>query len=123
MSLYAVTDHNGVEAMRLAIITKYHGPTDTRGSRISALGRVAYESAGVRRPALRVTDGYACEQDREQNHCRVAKLLVAKFGWSGLYVAGGLPTMDGNVYVRVEGGNPLTVGGIDGQDWFYVAPK
>lgn len=71
-----------------AIRTRYHGPTNSRGSRISAqceAGRVyvAYESA------LSV----------EENHASACKALRAKLGWNSEHygdVVGG--SFDGDMY-------------------------
>jgi hypothetical protein len=54
----------------LAIVTKYHGPTNTRGSRVSAAAdgkraAVAHESA----------------LDSEANHRRAVRALCDKLGW------------------------------------------
>jgi hypothetical protein len=54
----------------VAIVTKYHGPTNTRGSRVSASGNghrveVAHESA----------------LDSEANHRRAVRALCDKLGW------------------------------------------
>jgi hypothetical protein len=62
----------------LAIVTKYHGPTDTRGSRVSASvdGRravVAYD------PAL----------DAEENHRRAMAWLCRKNCWDAARFFGG----------------------------------
>jgi len=53
-----------------AIITKYHGPTDTRGSRISATVE-----------AGRVYISYPYELNIEEAHRKAAKALQTKLGW------------------------------------------
>jgi len=71
-----------------SIITKFHGPTNTRGARISAT-----TSAG------RVTEGYDHSLSAEANHLAVAKALIAKLGWSGRWVVGGSLDLSGYVLV------------------------
>ncbi len=66
-----------------AIVTRYHGPTNTRGSRISATacgGRVVvpYDYAGE------VFD----------NHAAAAMALAAKLNWGGEWAGGVLPSGD-----------------------------
>jgi len=60
-----------------AIRTRYYGPTNTRGSRI-----VASCEAG------RVSMGYNHALNIEGNHAAAARLLLAKFGWNGVYHGG-----------------------------------
>lgn len=67
-----------------AILTKYHGPTDTRGSRISAFDGdnrifVPYDHAA------------------SDPHDEAAIALCRKMGWAGTLVKGG--TKEGNAYV------------------------
>ena len=66
-----------------AIVTKYHGPTDTRGSRVSAT------DGDFRITVSGDTDGDA--------HDNAAIALCRKIGWSGTLLRGGTKT--GNVYV------------------------
>lgn len=61
-----------------AIITKYHGPTNTRGSRYSASDR---DGNRAMVPARYATD---------DNHARAVRALCAKMGWSGKLIPGGL---------------------------------
>ena len=84
--------------MRQAIVTKYLGPTDCRGSRVKATA-----SAGS------VTLSWDCELDSEENHQLAANALADKFNWrnpgNGIryeYVGGGLPGGCGNAYVQIE---------------------
>lgn len=70
-----------------AIVTKYHGPTDTRGSRITASDE----------DGNRVTIGYPYELSGEAVHRAAAVALCAKMGWTGDLVAGSLRT--GYVFV------------------------
>ena len=62
----------------VAITSKYHGPTDTRGSyvRATANGRTA-------------TVAYASELDAEANHRAACKLLCDKLGWDADRFFGG----------------------------------
>lgn len=62
----------------VAIASKYHGPTDTRGScvRATANGHMA-------------TVAYASELDSEANHRAACKLLCDKLGWDADRFFGG----------------------------------
>lgn len=95
-----------------AIITKYHGPTNTRGSRISAKC-----AAGT------IYVPFNHSLNPEQNHRHAADMLTKKMGWAvegskthipGLRLTGGeMPDNKGNAYV-------LTCKHWDGQegaDW------
>lgn len=73
-----------------AITTAFHGPTNTRGSRIKA---TAYGGS--------VTVGYDHALDSFENHEAAAKALQKKLGWSGKLQAGGLPNGKGYCFVRV----------------------
>lgn len=64
-----------------AIITKYLGPTDFKGSRIKA------SCFGGN-----VTVGYSSELSTEQNHALAAEMLLKKMGWAYETVAGVLPS-------------------------------
>ena len=72
-----------------AIVTKYHGPTNTRGSRISAS-----DSDGNR-----VSVSYDHALSREDVHRVAAEALCTKMKWTGRLVAGGL--RDGYAFVFV----------------------
>ena len=67
--------------MRQAIVTKYHGPTNTRGSRITA-----------RAEAGSVTVDYDHALNAGDNHLAAARRLAEKLGWSGDWFGGGLPS-------------------------------
>lgn len=71
-----------------AIVTKYIGPTNTRGSRIKAKA-----AAGS------VTVSYEHGLGIEQNHAKAAEALVRKFGWRGRYFQGGMPEDCGYCFV------------------------
>ena len=77
-----------------AIITKYHGPTNTRGSRISAT-----DSDGNR-----VSISYPYDRDP---HRAAAAALCAKMRWSGTLVQGG--TSNGAVFVWYDPADSFTV--------------
>lgn len=70
-----------------AIFTKYHGPTNYKGARISAS-----DSDGNR-----VTISYPYELSGEAVHRKAADALCAKMGWTGELIAGGTKT--GYVFV------------------------
>jgi hypothetical protein len=104
--------------MRQAIVTQYMGPTNTRGSRIKAAA-----AAGS------ITIPYSYDRNSEGCHAQAAEALVRKYGWSGVWVAGGMPSERGNVYVCIggmefgaehqsAGRDPVL--GIEGEDWFGV---
>lgn len=76
--------------MRQAIETKYLGPTNHRGSRVSAKAYGGH-----------VVTSWACNLNSEQNHAAGAYELAKKMEWSGVWVAGGNATGTGNVYVWV----------------------
>lgn len=69
-----------------AIVTKYHGYTDNRGSRISATAE----------GGNRVVVPY--DHSASNPHAQAALALCAKVGWEGDLIEGGLPNGD-NVYV------------------------
>jgi hypothetical protein len=54
-----------------AITTKYHGPSNVRGSRI-----IARAQAGS------IVHGYDHALNPEQNHAAAARKLVEKLGWT-----------------------------------------
>jgi hypothetical protein len=62
-----------------AIVTTYHGPTNTRGSKIIA-------DAGMKR---RVSVSYDYAMNTEDNHAAAARALCAKFDWTGDLRSGG----------------------------------
>lgn len=79
-------------SVRQAIVTKYFGPTNSRGSRIKASA-----DAGT----VYVPYDYALNV--EENHAAAARKLAEKFGWTtenyGQIIQGGMP---GGGYVFVE---------------------
>lgn len=70
-----------------AIITRYHGPTNSRGSRI-----VAHCQAG------RVTHHWNYELNPQGNHRAAALELARRLGWDGIWVCG--DTNNGTVWVN-----------------------
>ncbi|MBB3980109.1 hypothetical protein GGQ64_005356 [Rhizobium azooxidifex] len=74
--------------MRQAIVTKFLGPTNFRGSRVKATA-----SAGS------VTVSWSHALNSQQNHDAAAKALAVKLDWKGAWFAGGMPDETGNVYV------------------------
>lgn len=74
---------------RQAILTRYHGPTNTKGARISA-----------RCGAGKIFVSYDYALDAVENHAGAAEALVIKMGWAPAIgfgeklVGGGLPTSD-----------------------------
>ena len=80
--------------MRQAIITKYHGPTDRMGSRITA-----------RCQARRRIFAWDYDLDVEENHAKAAHKLATELGWLAggqRLVGGALPCGTGNCYVLRE---------------------
>jgi hypothetical protein len=76
-----------------AIRTRYHGPTNTRGSRISAQCE-----------AGRLSVPYAHELSLDENHKATARALRDKLGW--------------NTY---KGYSPAFGGSFDGDTYFVFA--
>jgi len=66
-----------------AIVTRYHGPTNTRGSRIVARTR-----------HFRVVVAYDHSLSLTQNHLRAADALSSTLGWEGRTIGGVLPNND-----------------------------
>ena len=64
--------------MTQAIMTRYHGPGNVRGSRVSATA-----AAG------KVTIRWDHALNPAGNHGEAAMALAMKYGWTGRYVAGG----------------------------------
>lgn len=63
-----------------AITTKFHGPTNIRGSRISATAE-----------AGRITLSWDSAKNPEANHLAAAVAFAQKFGCKGRIVGGDLP--------------------------------
>lgn len=78
--------------MRQYIVTKYLGPTNTRGSRVKA---VASGSAPDHK--MEITVGWNHRHGCDENHRLAAMALAKKLGWAGRWIAGGGNA--GNIYV------------------------
>lgn len=63
-----------------AIVTAYHGPTNSKGARITA-------SAEAGRKTLSYDHAVSCAE----NHKRAARALASKFKWDGTLHSGSLP--------------------------------
>jgi len=78
-----------------AIVTKYLGPTNYRGSRVTA-----------RCQAKRITVSWDDALGSDENHDVAARMLAESLGWlsdtHGELVGGGLPDGRGNCYVFVK---------------------
>ena len=77
--------------IRQAIVTKYIGPSNVRGSRIKASA-----AAGS------VTLHYDSSLNTEDNHAKAAKALADKYEWSGAWYQGGMPDDSGYCFVCVD---------------------
>lgn len=73
-----------------AIITKFHGATDTKGARISA------RAEGC------PTRFYSYDYDGNE-HLKAAKAYRDERGWTGAMVGGGLPDKTGYAWCFVSG--------------------
>ena len=74
------------------ILTKYHGPTDTKGGLISATA--SYSRA-------RVYVGVDNSRPIEESHADAARKLMDKLNWRGTMIAG--ETETGSVWVFADG--------------------
>lgn len=79
--------------MRQAIVTKYFGPTNSKGSRIQA--KCAAKTIYVH---------YMSELNPDQMHEFAAKELQKKLGWDkyGALIGGGMPDGSGYCFVLIE---------------------
>lgn len=80
--------------MYQAIVTKWIGPTNTKGSRVKAKA-----AAGS------LTVSWDHSKGVEENHTAAAKALASKLNWNGRWAAGGMPDDTGNVYVLLPSGS------------------
>lgn len=83
----------------IAIETTYHGPTNTRGSRISA-------TADGGRP--RVSIPYPHELNSREAHIKAARKFLEKMGWYGELVTGSTKAGYVHVFVKSYYYNPTT---------------
>jgi hypothetical protein len=65
---------------KVAICTKYHGPTDSRGAIITA------STESGRRASI----PYPHELNTDAAHEKAAKALMTKMGWRGRLLCGGI---------------------------------
>lgn len=87
--------------MYQAIVTKYLGPTNARGSRVKASAE-----------AGSLTLSWNDSLNSDQNHARAAQALAKRFGWHGNWYGGAIP---GIAYAWVLASNA-----VDGRDCFSV---
>ena len=73
-----------------AITTKYHGPTNVKGSRVSATSGSGH----------RVIVDWDDALNQEENHRAAAQKLCDKLEWNWKFVSGG--TKDGYAHVFVD---------------------
>ena len=77
--------------MRQSIVTKYHGPTDKKGSRVSATSASGH----------RIIFDWDDSLNIDENHAVAARRLAAKLGWAGDWFGGSL--FYGCVFVCADG--------------------
>lgn len=73
-----------------SIITKYHGPRNVRGSRVSATA-----TGGLRR-----TYTWNDAKSADDNHKDAAAKLAQEFGWSGKWHGGAYNDKGAQIFVR-----------------------
>jgi hypothetical protein len=86
-----------------AIFTKFHGPSNVKGSRISAT-----DEDGNR---VMVSSDHALSQDGR--HDKAALALCQKMRWTGVLIRGGLK--GGNVYVFLDDSAVVHIQSGEGQ--------
>ena len=74
-----------------AIVTRYFGPGNVRGSRVKAKAQ-----------AGSLILDWDDSLSYEANHRAAAHALAARYGWRGRWVGGGLPSEAGQVWVNVD---------------------
>ena len=100
--------------MQQAIETKFHGPTNSSGSRISAKAWAG---------STRVHYNHALNAD--QNHLAAAKALAEKMEWHGLWIGGGKADGRGYTFVCLPGSYSREwlekfINGAEGADCFFI---
>jgi hypothetical protein len=75
-----------------AIVTKFIGPSNVKGSRVKAKA-----AAGS------LTLHWDHSLNGDDNHTKAAKALAEKLAWGGVWFGGGMPDGSGNVFVTVLG--------------------
>lgn len=78
------------ESGRQSIVTKYHGPSNTRGSQVSATAA----------NGARVIISYDDSKRSEEAHAMAARELCNRLKWCGKMVQGGMD--NGYVFVFVD---------------------
>lgn len=110
--------------MGIAILTKFHGPTNTRGSRYSASagGKPGGGSSRILAPASHGLNPIG-------NRVVVARALAAKLDMRGLWIAAGLDGSD-VAFARMPVSDEkaadiaaMMLPASEGEDWFYLAPE
>lgn len=76
-------------SMSQAIVTRYYGPTHTKGSRIIARAEAGWTSFP-----------YDHALNSADNHAAAARKLADRYGWHGDWIGGAVP--NGNGYVWVD---------------------
>lgn len=84
--------------MRQAIVTRYAGPTNHRGSRII-----------VRAQAGRMTVPWDDALDVADNHRSAARAFAQRWDWAGEWMGGAMPDDTGYAFVRAVYPAPLKV--------------
>lgn len=77
-----------------AIVTKYIGPSNTKGSRIKATAAPGS-----------ITLHLDHSLNSEQNHAAAALALATKYKWRGTWYGGGMPNYSGYVFVSTDVGD------------------
>lgn len=78
-------------SFKQAIVTKYVGPTNSRGSRI-----IAKAFSGS------LTVSYDDGLNPDENHARAAEAFAKKMNWAGTLAGGGMPSGDGYCFVFIS---------------------
>lgn len=90
---YRLSDARALDGVRVTgrqtITTKYHGPTNSRGSRVTAKAE-----------AGSVTVSWDHALDSQRNHEKAAQALIDKLGWGGEWVGGATARGDGYTFVE-----------------------
>ena len=79
------------QSFRITIQTKWHGPTNFRGSRVTA-----YTCNGHR-----LTLSWDDALNADENHMAAAKALTANMEWDGEWVGGASADNKGYVFVNL----------------------
>lgn len=77
---------------RAAIRTRFHGPTNSKGARISA-----YREGRCDIPAERIYTDYEYGMNSEENHARAAQKFLDKFNMGNIVDSNGL-CFDGDYF-------------------------